>query len=72
METDRIVRDPECQSMTGLARSSRWRLERAGRFPPRVQLSDNSIGWRLSELQQWIRKRSRAGPASTESNQPTG
>ena len=32
-----------------------WRLERAGRFPRRVKLGPNRVGWRsLSEIDGWI------------------
>ena len=34
-----------------------WRLEKAGRFPQRIQLGPNRVGWRLSDLQEWIRSR---------------
>jgi predicted DNA-binding transcriptional regulator AlpA len=50
---DRYVREPECKRFSGLSRVTRWRLERSGRFPRRRQLSDNAIGWLMSELTQW-------------------
>jgi prophage regulatory protein len=43
--------------MTGLSRSTRWRLERAGRFPRRLRLSANAIGWLEEELLAWLRER---------------
>lgn len=30
---DRIVREAECRRITGLARTTRWKLERTGQFP---------------------------------------
>ncbi|WP_083704976.1 AlpA family phage regulatory protein [Motiliproteus sp. MSK22-1] len=54
---DRIVRIKEVQSLTGLSRTSLWREERAGRLPSRVALCSGSVGWRLSDIQEWIRSR---------------
>jgi prophage regulatory protein len=56
-EPDAIIREPECAALTGLSRSTRWRLERAGQFPRRVRISPSCIGWRRSEIQAWIAER---------------
>jgi prophage regulatory protein len=55
---DRFVREPECRERTGLSRSTRWRLERAGNFPERRHLGPNACGWLESEIDEWIRSRS--------------
>ena len=55
-----IVREPECRRLTGLSRPTRWRLERAGLFPRRRQLSANTKGWLLSEIRAWIAGRAAA------------
>lgn len=52
--TERIVSSKEVQELTGLSRTTIWRLERNGEFPARVQLSSTRIGWRFSEVQDWI------------------
>lgn len=54
---ERVLREPEVAQRTGLSRSTRWRLERAGRFPLRRQLSENAVGWLESEVQEWLRAR---------------
>ena len=52
---DKIVRSKEVQALTGLSRTTLWRLERAGKFPARIALSTSNVGWRLSDIQEWIR-----------------
>lgn len=52
-DEDRYIREDECRLLTGLSRTTRWRLERAGKFPQRRQLSDNAVGWLLSEVMAW-------------------
>ena len=54
---DRVVRDSEAGKITGTSRTTRWRLEREGKFPARLQLSPGAVGWLASELQEWIQER---------------
>jgi len=54
---DRFVREKECARLTGLSRVTRWRMEHAGTFPRRRQLSTNTVGWLASEIETWMRKR---------------
>lgn len=54
---DKIIRTKEVQELTGLSRTSIWRMERNEEFPARVQLSAGSVGWRLSEVEHWINSR---------------
>ena len=60
---DRFMREPEVQRITGLSRTTRWRLERLSKFPRRRQLSVNAVGWLASEINAWMAERS----APTES-----
>ncbi len=54
---DRIVRAAEVQKITGLSRTTLWRLENRGEFPGRVPLGPGSVGWKLSEVELWIKGR---------------
>jgi prophage regulatory protein len=54
---DRIVREAECRRITGLARTTRWKLEKSGQFPTRRRLAGNSVGWLESELSGWLQSR---------------
>jgi prophage regulatory protein len=40
------------------------RLEAAGRFPRRLLIGDNRIGWRSDEIDLWIESLQRAKPPS--------
>ncbi len=55
--TDRIVKERERRYLTGVSRTQWWRLEQKGEAPPRVIIGANSVGWRLSDLVEWIRTR---------------
>ena len=52
--TDRFIREPECLEITGLSRTTRWRLERAGSFPRRRKISQNAVAWLESEVLAWL------------------
>lgn len=47
---DKIIRSKEVQALTGLSRTTIWRLEREGKFPARVPLTASNVGWRLTDV----------------------
>ena len=51
---DRMVRIGEVCEIAGLSRSAIHKMARAGSFPPARRLSANAIGWRLSEVMDWM------------------
>jgi len=61
MQADRFVREPERRKITGLAKTTWWRLEQLGRAPKAYQLGRNAKGWKLSELMDWLNSRTHAG-----------
>lgn len=54
---DRIIRANEVQRITGLSRTTLWRMENKEEFPRRVSLGANCVGWRLSEVESWLATR---------------
>lgn len=55
--TDRLLRIPEVLHLTGLSRTTVWRMEKAGLFPRRVKLSTNTVAYRESAIQAFIAAR---------------
>jgi prophage regulatory protein len=49
-----ILRRPEVQKITGLSRSHLYLLIQQGTFPPPVKLGARAVGWRHSDVQEWI------------------
>lgn len=60
---DRILRNKDLDVITGLSRTTRWRLERAGNFPARRQLSKLAVGWLKSEIDVWMNGKDLAAAA---------
>jgi prophage regulatory protein len=59
----RILGEREVHRLTNLSRTTRWRLEREGKFPKRLRLSGNRVGWQADEVLAWIAALPRGGAA---------
>jgi prophage regulatory protein len=59
LESMQILRLKDVTERTGLSGSTIWRLERAGKFPTRLQLSNNAVGWNEADVLVWLRGRPR-------------
>jgi prophage regulatory protein len=59
-----LIRLPEVRRLTGLSRTTIYRLERESRFVARVRIGDRAIAWRLAEVVSWVESRplADAGP----------
>jgi prophage regulatory protein len=55
-----IVRGRDIALVTGLDRSTVWRLRRAGLFPAPLRLGVQAIGWRRADIEAWLMSRERA------------
>jgi prophage regulatory protein len=53
----RIIRKPELFARVGLSDATIWRMEKAGKFPQRVRLGGNSVGWIDDEIEGWFADR---------------
>ncbi|EOT8315020.1 helix-turn-helix transcriptional regulator, partial [Escherichia coli] len=42
--SDRVIREDECRKLTGVCRTTRYELEKKGRFPSRLNLGGRSVG----------------------------
>ena len=57
LASDRIIDDAECDHLTSLSRTTRFRLRRRGEFPDPVEISPGRKGWFLSDVLTWIESR---------------
>ncbi len=56
----KLLRFPVVREMTGLSRSTIWRLERRGEFPRHHRIAPNVVAWLEEEVANWIRLRTDA------------
>jgi prophage regulatory protein len=53
----KFLRIGQVIQLTGLSRMTIYRLELAGEFPKRRQLSKNSVAWLDTDIAQWAESR---------------
>jgi predicted DNA-binding transcriptional regulator AlpA len=57
----KILKVKEVALLTGLSRTTLWRLEQRGEFPKKIVLTLRRRGWLESEMLNWISSRPRIG-----------
>ena len=57
----KLIRIKELEEITGLSRTTIWRLEKNGKFPKKVKISSRLIGWRSSDIENWIKNINKEG-----------
>ena len=63
---DRLLRRRQVEEITGMTRSSIYRLMQTGDFPPPVRVGPTAVRWRESDITGWLESlpiaRSQSGP----------
>lgn len=54
---DRILRLPQVLERVGLGATSVWRAVSEGKFPKPLRIYGRSVGWRASDIAEFIRSR---------------
>ena len=62
---DRLVKDKEASTITGMCRRTRKAMEEKGTFPQRRRLSERISGYSYNELMLWLKDRFENAPVST-------
>lgn len=63
----KLLTQKQVTDLIGLSRTTIWRLERAGKFPRRRQVSTKAVRWNQAEIFEWIESRPLAGEATDDS-----
>lgn len=53
----KILRKPAVLDRLGVSATTLWRMQRAGTFPPSIQISPGTVGWIESDIDRWIAAR---------------
>ena len=64
----RIITQRELRLLVPYTPQHILRLEKAGKFPRRIRLGQNRVGWLLTEIEAWILSRRTHVPATTGSS----
>jgi prophage regulatory protein len=64
VQRDRLLRLPQVEEVTGLKKSTLYRLMREGRFVRCVQVTPRCTAWPESLVLQWVQDRIKAAAAA--------
>lgn len=53
----RLLRLPEVMRLTGLSRTTIYRLMKMNRFPDRVLIGARAVAWRETDILAWLEER---------------
>ncbi|MFP4649170.1 MAG: helix-turn-helix transcriptional regulator [Halorhodospira sp.] len=53
----RLLRRPEVEQITGLARATIYEQIRSGDFPAPLKIGKRAVAWRLSDIEAWLNGR---------------
>jgi prophage regulatory protein len=53
----RVLSQQAVLNRVPVSRTTLWRMERAGDFPRRIQISANRIGWLEADVDAWVEER---------------
>ena len=54
---DRLLRRPEVEALTGMARATIYQQMATGRFPRPIKLGKRAVAWPQSVIDNWIETR---------------
>ncbi len=54
---DRLLRRPDVEALTGLARATIYQQMATGRFPRPVKVGKRAVAWPKSAINDWIEER---------------
>ncbi len=64
-----IIRPKDLRALTGLSRSTIYRLSKAGKFVPKIRLTQFACGYRRKDIERWLEERiEKKGEVLTENN----
>lgn len=52
--TNRVIRRPEVEALTGIPRSTLYAKIASGDFPAPIKIGQRAVGWLESEVHEWL------------------
>jgi len=52
--TQKLIRRPEVQELTGLSTSTLYEQMKRGDFPRPLRISARAVAWRLADINTWL------------------
>lgn len=58
--SNRVIRRPEVETLTGIPRSTLYAKIATGDFPAPIKIGQRAVGWLESEVNDWLSSRQRS------------
>ena len=59
---NRIVRPRELAKKLSISIATLYRMKKAGELPPQVKIHERAVGWKVSDIEEWLDSRKIAAP----------
>ena len=53
----RLIKRKEVENITTLSTASIYRLMAEGKFPKQINISDRSVAWNFSDINDWVEQK---------------
>lgn len=53
---NRIIQRNEFRELTGISRTTEWRMQQAGSLPKVIKINNRILGYRESDYNDWLSK----------------
>ena len=60
--SNRVLRRPAVETLTGIPRSTLYAKIAAGNFPAPIKIGQRSVGWLEAEVNEWLSNCQRSTP----------
>ena len=57
MVQEKLIDSGEVATLLGVSKHTVWRLEKTADFPRRIQVSERKFGWKLAQINAWLKKK---------------
>jgi predicted DNA-binding transcriptional regulator AlpA len=54
MKLHKLLRPKSLAETLGISLTTLWRLEKAGKLPPKIRIGSRSVGWRSDQIQDML------------------
>ncbi len=49
-----VIRPNDLAKMLSVSLPTLWRMEKRGELPKKIQISERTVGWLKSDIQEWL------------------
>lgn len=57
MSNIKLIRPTELANLLGISKVTLWRMENRGELPARIRISRRAVGWKESDIEEWLDNR---------------